>query len=64
MTVGIGTTILGVVIIAATFALCVWAVRHQRRQFPKGNRTGWKPGPEGDPGWFATKITWLSGGRG
>jgi hypothetical protein len=42
----------------------VWAVRHVNKQFPKGfDRTGWSP-ERGDAGWFRTKFTWLSGGRG
>ena len=54
--------IVGVLVIAATLAIGVWALRHQRRQFPKGAQTGWEP--RGDPGWLVTKFTWLSGGRG
>jgi hypothetical protein len=50
--------ILGVVVGAALFAF------HQHnRMFPKNwDRTGWEPRSSG--GWFATKFTWLSGGRG
>jgi hypothetical protein len=43
---------------------CIWAIRYQNRMFPKGfDRTGWNPDGE-RAGWFMTKFTWLSGGRG
>jgi hypothetical protein len=57
-------------LIAAAFAVLVvgalvWALRFQKRQFPKGaKRMGWESRDKGAPGWFATKFTWLSGGRG
>jgi hypothetical protein len=55
-----------VVVIAAVALLLVGALlalRKHDRMFPKGwDRTGWEP--RSTRGWFATKFTWLSGGRG
>ena len=63
-TVGIGSIVVAAIVVAVLVAALVWVMRFQRRQFPKGwDRTGWEPG-RGDAGWFATKFTWLSGGRG
>jgi hypothetical protein len=48
----------------AVIAGCTWAIRYHNRMFPKGfDRTGWNPDGE-RAGWFMTKFTWLSGGRG
>ena len=58
------TTIIVLVLVVAVFAIPVWALRRQNRMFPKGfDRTGWNPDPD-KAGWFITKFTWLSGGRG
>jgi hypothetical protein len=48
----------------AVLGVLLWAIRRQDRMFPKGfDRTGWNPDPD-RAGWFLTKFTWLSGGRG
>jgi hypothetical protein len=63
-TVDVLTTIIVPVLLVAVFAIPVWALRRQNRMFPKGfDRTGWNPDPD-KAGWFMTKFTWLSGGRG
>jgi hypothetical protein len=50
--------------VALFLAVPVLALRKHNRMFPKGwDRTGWRPEP-GHAGWFRTKLTWLSGGRG
>jgi hypothetical protein len=55
----------GLALFASVLAIGLWAVRQQSRQFPKGfDRTGWTPDRDGHASWFATKFTWLSGGRG
>jgi hypothetical protein len=58
-------TAIGVfMVLAAVVAIGGWAIRHQNRTFPEGfDRTGWSPQGE-RAGWFRTKFTWLSGGRG
>ncbi len=58
---------IGVIVIVAILVTVVgaalYALRQHNRMFPKGwDRTGWTPRSTG--GWFATKFTWLSGGRG
>ena len=63
-TVGVGTAI----VVLASFVLVIvgglLAIRRQNRMFPKGlDRTDWPP-ERGRAGWFATKFTWLGGGRG
>jgi hypothetical protein len=64
ITVGPVTAILGLVLFAGVICVGLWAVRRQSRMFPKEfDRTGWSPERE-HAGWFATKFTWLSGGRG
>ena len=63
-TVGLVTSIAGLLLIVGVIALGVWAIRRQSRQFPEGfDRTGWNP-ERGRAGWLLTKFTWLSGGRG
>jgi hypothetical protein len=58
------TAVAVLVLALAVIGLGLWAVRSQARMFPKGfDRTGWSPEP-GHAGWFRTKFTWLSGGRG
>ncbi len=48
----------------AVLGVLLWAIRRQDRMFPKGfDRTGWNPDSD-RAGWFMTKFTWLSGGRG
>jgi hypothetical protein len=64
MTVSLLPTIVGLAAIVVVFPTGIWAIRLQRRQFPKDfDRTGWKPERE-HTAWFNTKFTWLSGGRG
>jgi hypothetical protein len=64
VTVGWLTTVVVLVLVAGVFALPIWALRRHNRMFPKGfDRTGWNPDRE-KAGWFMTKFTWLSGGRG
>ncbi len=59
------TAAIVLVLALAVVALALWAVRSQARMFPKGfDRTGWDPEPGHAGGWFQTKFTWLSGGRG
>ncbi len=61
---GLGWTIFGLLIFGSVVATGLWTVRRQNRMFPKGfDRTGWNPN-RGRAGWFQTKFTWLSGGRG
>ena len=56
--------LLGLTPFFAVVALLLWAIRRQNRMFPKGfDRTGWNPDPD-RAGWFLTKFTSLSGGRG
>jgi hypothetical protein len=63
-TVGWITTVVGLTLFVGVLGVGVWAVRLQNRQFPKGfDRTGWNPN-SARAGWFMTKFTWLSGGRG
>ena len=63
-TVGLGIALLALAVFVLAVALGLWAVVRQSRMFPKGfDRTGWNPEP-GHAGWFLTKFTWLSGGRG
>jgi hypothetical protein len=55
--------VFGAIGFTVVLAVGLLALRHHNRMFPKGwDRTGWKPRSTG--GWFATKFTWLSGGRG
>lgn len=62
-TVDVGVAVAGLVILATVLGLGLWALRVQRRQFPKDwDRPGWEP--SGRTGWLVTKFTWLSGGRG
>jgi hypothetical protein len=62
--VGVVTAVVGMGLFVAVLAVGIWAIRQQNRAFPKGfDRTGWNPEP-GHAGWFRTKFTWLSGGRG
>ena len=62
--VGLVTTIVALALLLGVIALPIWAIRRQDRMFPKGfDRTGWNP-ERGRVGWFLTKFTWLSGGRG
>jgi hypothetical protein len=64
VTVGATTAIIGLLLFAAVIGVGLWAVRRQARMFPKKfDRTGWSP-ERGHASWFATKFTWLSGGRG
>ena len=56
--------VLGLVLFTFVLGVAWWAARLQRRQFPKGDGTHWKDGRAGAAGWFQTKFTWLSGGRG
>lgn len=62
--VGLATVIVGLLLFVGVIGVGLWAIRQQSRMFPKGfDRTGWNP--NGDhAGWFRTKFTWLSGGRG
>jgi hypothetical protein len=49
--------------LVVVFGIAFLALRQHDRMFPRGwDRTGWKP--DSSNGWFATKFTWLSGGRG
>ena len=62
--VGLLTSIAGLLLFVVVVALGIWAIRQQNRAFPKGfDRTGWNPDSD-SAGWFRTKFTWLSGGRG
>jgi hypothetical protein len=62
--VGIVTSVVVLAGVVAVLALGVWAIRRQNQQFPSGfDRTGWNPDGE-RAGWFLSKFTWLSGGRG
>jgi hypothetical protein len=64
VTVGNTMTVVMLLLFVAVVALCGAAIRHHNRMFPKGfDRTGWSPDAE-RAGWFMTKFTWLSGGRG
>jgi hypothetical protein len=64
LTVGAVVAIVVLGLFVALLGLCLWAIRHQDRMFPKGfDRTGWNPDGE-RVGWLTTKFTWLSGGRG
>jgi hypothetical protein len=64
MTVGLVTAAIGFAVFAGVIAVALWAVRQQNTMFPKDfDRTGWSP-ERGHAGWFRTKFTWLSGGRG
>jgi hypothetical protein len=55
--------VFGAIVFALVIGVGVFALRQHNRMFPKGwDRTGWEP--RGTAGWFATKFTWLSGGRG
>jgi hypothetical protein len=63
-TVGTLLAILVLLLFVGLLSVCVWAIRHQNRMFPKGfDRTGWNPDGE-RAGWLMTRFTWLSGGRG
>lgn len=63
-TVDAVTTIVSLPLLIGVFAIPVWALRRHNRMFPKGfDRTGWNPDSD-KAGWFMTKFTWLSGGRG
>jgi len=62
--VGVVAAIAGLAVLVGVIVLGLWAIRAQNRMFPKGfDRTGWNP-ERGHAGWFLTKFTWLSGGRG
>ena len=64
VTVGVAITIFGLVVLGGVLAAGIWAIRYHNRMFPKGfDRTGWNPDSD-RAGWFMTKFTWLSGGRG
>ncbi len=64
VSVGVVIAITVLLLFVGVIVLGVWAIRQQNRMFPKGfDRTGWNPN-EGHAGWFMTKFTWLSGGRG
>jgi hypothetical protein len=64
MSVGWVTALVVLALLAALLMVGSWAVRRQDRQFPNGfDRTGWNPDRD-RAGWFRTKFTWLSGGRG
>jgi hypothetical protein len=64
VSVGIATAIVGLLFFAGVVGFGLWAVRRQARMYPKNfDRAGWTPEP-GHASWFATKFTWLSGGRG
>ena len=63
ITVGVGLVVFGAIVFALVIAVGLFALRQHNRMFPKSwDRTGWEP--RGTAGWFATKFTWLSGGRG
>jgi hypothetical protein len=68
MVVAASTVSVGVALVVITAAVlllagALLALRKHNRMFPKGwDRTGWEP--NSSKGWFATKVTWLSGGRG
>lgn len=64
ITVGPVVTVVGLLLIVGVLGVGVWALRHQKRQFPKGDQTGWTSGRTGAVSWLTTKFTWLSGGRG
>jgi ABC-type transporter Mla subunit MlaD len=52
----------GVLFLLLVVGVGLWALRFQSRQFPKGTKL---TASESDaPGRLATKVTWLSGGRG
>jgi hypothetical protein len=62
-TVDIVGIVFGAVALAVVVGSALFALRLHDRMFPKGwDRTGWEP--NSTKGWFATKFTWLSGGRG
>jgi hypothetical protein len=62
-TVGIGVIVFAAIVVAVMLGLALFALRRHNRMFPKGwDRTGWES--QSTRGWFATKFTWLSGGRG
>ena len=64
VTVGWLTTVVVLVLVAGVLAVPIWALRRHNRMFPKRfDRTGWNPDSD-RAGWFMTKFTWLSGGRG
>lgn len=50
----------GAAVIVGGLVLGIWALKRQKRQFPKGThvRTG-----ERQPSEIESKTTWLSGGR-
>ena len=59
------TAVVVLVLAVAVIGCGLWAVRSQARMFPTGfDRTGWHPERGHAGGWFQTKFTWLSGGRG
>jgi hypothetical protein len=63
-TVGAVTAIIGLLVFAGVLGIGLWAVRRQSRMYPKDfDRAGWSP-EQGHASWFATKFTWLLGGRG
>jgi hypothetical protein len=63
-TVGLLSSIAGLLLLVGVISLGVLAIRRQNRQFPEGfDRTGWNP-ERGHASWLRTKFTWLSGGRG
>ena len=58
---GVVTTLAGLALIVAVFAVPIWALRRHNRMFPKGwVRTGWNPEP-GRARRFETMWTWFSG---
>jgi hypothetical protein len=62
-TVGVAGIVFGGMALFVVFGAAFVALRRHDRMFPKGwDRTGWEP--NSSKGWFATKVTWLSGGRG
>jgi hypothetical protein len=56
--------VLGALVFALVVGIGLWALRLQRHQYPRGGKTRLTSGRSGAAGWFATKFTWLSGGRG
>lgn len=61
--VSVGMVVVGAIAFTLVLAAGLLALRKHNRMFPRGwDRTGWEP--RSTQGWFATKFTWLSGGRG
>ena len=63
VTADVGMVVFGALVFTLVLAVALLALRQHNRMFPKDwDRTGWEP--RSTRGWFATKFTWLSGGRG